>query len=419
MIFECMAVHIKTTTIKNIVQSKLNKCFEENVQGNNGWQYAKQSTWKPVDIFERLEQACFEKSSIEDVCSDFSGCSADTVQSRINDLDFDQTVKQINACLRDIYSGFRFHGNQTTTLAIDITDKEYYGNHSHELSVGSKPKNGTSYFNRYFTASIITENFNIPVYYRPLRQQDSLSPDDLIQEMLDELFLWLPVKRILGDAYFYSKEVIATCDFHGYEYLFKMSKYTGVKKAIAVIQETLAWMASAAGIDTSDVKGFYRWIKKNSLKNWKIPNPAGQDNSPPSEIILRAVYQKTRKRGGQIEEKIIFYTYVTNIKASVDYITKLYGTKWGIETGYRVENQFQAFTTSQYTSMRIWLTGLGFIMVALWLFLNLLFNRYQEELPDPASIPFSSRVYNTDVLFLTAKRFIRRIQQSWREKEGF
>ena len=88
-----MPVHLKTTTIKNIIQSKLNKCFEENVQGTDGWQYAKQSTWNPEDIFERLEQACLEKSSIEDVCSDFSGCSADTVQSRINDLDFDQTVK--------------------------------------------------------------------------------------------------------------------------------------------------------------------------------------------------------------------------------------------------------------------------------------------------------------------------------------
>lgn len=414
-----MRRQLKSATIKKIVHSKLKKFFEENIQGSKGWHYAKQAKYDPWDIFERLVQACCEKSSIEDVCGDFPGCSADTVQDHVNPLDFEPIVRQVNTFLRETTLAFHFHGNQIITLAMDITNKPFYGDPDHELSVGSKPKDGTYYFNRYFSVSLITPKYRLPVYFRPLRKQDSLSPYDLIQGMWDELRSWLPLQRLLGDAYFYSKEVVESCDFYGFEYLFNMTEYSWVKEAIAVIRETVELMAKAVGLDLRDVKGFYRWLGTHGLRVWKIPNQAVQGTSPASEVVLRIRYQKTKKRSGQIEEKLGFFSYVTNIHASGNYLATLYGSKWGIETGYRVENMFQAYTTSQYTSMRSWLTGLGFMFVSLWLYLNLLLNRYQTELPDSDSLPFTFRAYSTDTLVLIVKKFLRRIQPLWRQQEVF
>ena len=414
-----MPTYLKSATIKKIVQTKLNKFFASYVEGTKGWVYATQAKYQPIDIFERLIQACCENSSIEDVCDEFLGCSADTVQTRINPLEFDQIVHQINSFLKEIAIAFHFHGNQIVTIAIDITDKEFYGDSDHEFSKGSKPKNGTCYFNRYFTATIITPSFRLPVYFRPLRKKDSLSPHKLVQEMWDELRSWLPVQRLLGDGFFYSQAVVESCDFYGFDYLFNMTEYKWVKENIAVIKETLELMARAVGVDPTDIKPFWHWLGKHGLRTWKFPNQAVEATSPTSEIVLRLRYQKTKKRDGSVQEKIVFYSYVTNINASGDYLAKLYGSKWGIETGYRVQNQFQAYTTSQFTSMRIWLTGLGFVLMALWLFLNLLFNRFRNEISDPESLPDIFRVYRMDQLVLIAKKFLRRMQDLWRYQEGF
>lgn len=414
-----MRKHLKSATIKQIVHTKLNKFFVSYVDGTEGWIYASQSKWQPVDIFKRLIQACCEKSSIEDVCSEFSGCSANTVQYRINPLEFDQIVQQINQGLKEIVSNFHFHGNQILALAIDINDQEFYGDSNHELSVGSKPKNGTCYFNRYLTASLITPCYRLPVYFRPLRQTDSLSPIELITKLFASVQLWLPFKRIFADGYFYSQEVIDLCDFYQIGYIFNMRNYSWVRKAIEIIRQTIIQMAQSQGVNPTDLKKLYRWVKKTELEYWRIPNSSVPRSDLPSVVVLQVVLFRKRKRSGQITEKFVFYSYVTNLELSEEYLVSLFGSRWGIETGYRVLENFQAFTTSEQTSMRIWLMGLAYLLVGLWLYLNLLFNRYNENLSEPSIPLLWLRAYNSDKLQLTTKKMIRRLQQLWRQLEGF
>ena len=145
-------------TVRQRVWSELNKLFDRYLDGAEGWTFSKQSRWRPIDIFQRLVQAALEETSLEDVCSSFEGCSADTVHYRITKLGFMQVVRQLNDLLRYTAQGFHIHGKQKLTLAIDITDYPWYGDRDHELSVGSKPKSGTHYFQRYFTACILYLN---------------------------------------------------------------------------------------------------------------------------------------------------------------------------------------------------------------------------------------------------------------------
>ena len=106
------------------------------------------------------------------------------MQYRLNPLKPTQVTDQINRLLRDVGRQVRFHGNYLPTLAVDITDKEWYGDSEHEFSTGSKPKNGTDYSNRYFTATVIHPAWRLPVYVTPLFRQSYKQPDVLIGDLL-------------------------------------------------------------------------------------------------------------------------------------------------------------------------------------------------------------------------------------------
>ena len=172
----------KNDMVKNRIWMELYKLFDKFINNSTGWNYAVQSKWKSADVFHRLAQASLENTSIEDVCENHEGCSADTVQYRLKHVDFTQTVQQINDVLRYIAQGFKIHKNQKITVTIDVTDHPWYGDTDHELSVGSKIKSGTMFFNRYFTACIITKTYRIHIYFRPLRQEDGVNPHFLVEE---------------------------------------------------------------------------------------------------------------------------------------------------------------------------------------------------------------------------------------------
>ena len=142
----------KKDMVKNHIWMELYKLFAKFIDNSAGWKYAAQSKWTSADVFRRLAQASLENTSLEDVCENYEGCSADTVHYRLSKLDFSQTVQLINDVLRYIAQGFKLHKSQKITVAIDVTDHPWYGDTDHELSVGSKIKSGTIFFNRYFTA---------------------------------------------------------------------------------------------------------------------------------------------------------------------------------------------------------------------------------------------------------------------------
>ncbi|OLS23710.1 MAG: hypothetical protein HeimC3_23530 [Candidatus Heimdallarchaeota archaeon LC_3] len=192
-------------TVRQQVWSELHKLFGRFVEGTEGWIYSKQSRWSSTHVFQRLAQAALETASIEDVCNSFEGCSADTVQYRIKQLDFDKKVQQINDILRYNAQSFQIHKNTILTIAVDVTDYPWYGDRDHELSVGSKEKAGTLFFNRYFTACILTKTYRIPIYVCPLRQEDGVSPYKLMKDLIREINWWCPFSRVLADAWFFSK----------------------------------------------------------------------------------------------------------------------------------------------------------------------------------------------------------------------
>ena len=361
--------------VKDHIWMELFKLFDKFIDKSEGWKYAAQSKWKSADVFRRLAQASLENTSIEDVCGNYDGCSADTVQYRLKKLDFDRTVQQINDALRYIAQGFKLHKNQKFTVAIDVTDHPWYGDTDHELSVGSKIKSGTVFFNRYFTACLLTKTYRIPIYFRPLRQEDGVSPHFLVEELLREVFWWCPISRLLADAWFFSLDLFELLDMYKIEFLFNLKVRDKVKSRIEMIKETQKMLALQNDVDISKPKEFYQWLRKNDLLTFKFESAFTLRNFHQFPVVLQTILQKKQKGRKKYKEYVAVFSYTSNIEASGEYLKSLYKKRWGIETQYRVARQFQAKTSSLSSGLRILLNGLGYILTALWLRLSLISNR--------------------------------------------
>ena len=405
-------------TVRQQVWSELHKLFGRFFEGTQGWNYSKQSRWRPVDVFQRIVQAALENTSLEDVCSSFEGCSADTVQYRLNNLDFDYLVHQLNDMLRYITQGFHIHGRQKITLAIDITDFPWYGDRNHELSVGSKMQPGTIYFNRYFTACILTKTYRIPVYIRPIRQQDGVSPYILVEEMIREIYWWCPFIRLLGDAWFFSKDLLDLLERYRIEFLFKKKIQFNLKREIEQIKTNQYRLAELAGVDSSNPKKMFRWLKQQKLITFKFKSTLTMRNQRQYPVVVQTDFVKKKRNSKSEEQYIDWYAYTTNISASGTYLKDLYKSRWGIETQYRVAHQFQAKTTSSSTAVRILTIGLSFVLTGIWLRINAFINRISLKQKYTIDYDLPINIYASDVLKLTVSKLKRLIQTHWRVNYG-
>ena len=399
--------------VKNHVWKELYKLFDTFVDNSTGWKYTAQSKWKTADVFLRLAQASLENTSLEDVCDSYEGCSSDTVHYRLKKLDFDQTVSQINDMLRYTAQGFKIHKNQKIIIAIDITDHPWYGETDHELSVGSKLKAGTQFFNRYFTACIITKTYRIPVYFRPIRQEDGSSPHKLVEEMLREIFWWCPISRILADCWFFSLDLFEVLKMYKIQFLFNLKVRDKVKKRIEMVKETQRNLATQDDVDIADSKKFYQWLKKNELMTFKFESAFMYRNFYQFPVVLQTVLQKKQKGRKKFIEYVRLFSYTTNIDASGDYLKKLYKKRWGIETQYRVARQFLAKTCSQSTGLRIFLNGLSYVLTSLWLRLSLISNRIKEKKSEYIDFDLPLKIRITDPLIYTVSALKRIIRSEW------
>lgn len=318
-----------------------------------------------------------------------------------------------------IVSRFGIHGNQPLNLQIDINDQEYYGSSKSSLSTQSKAKNGTNKFNRYVTASLQIGKRSIPIYIRPMRQSDSFSPYSLIKEIFDTVEPRFLIDRFFADGYLSASEVIDFLQTRGIEYLFNMKEYSGVKKVIQSYRDTFLLLDSPEERKKLKETELFAWLIQKDLIysdfNFHF------DSRPDVEfkVILKAILHKKRKKGGKREWQVEFYSYCTNINASLQYTTSLYAKRWGIETGYRIIDCFKGFTTSRQVIPRILLYGIGMLLVCLWLLLNSIQNHLESLNFLFTCSQKAVTIRRLDQLITTGKKILRLIRRRWIEKEVY
>lgn len=280
--------------------------------------------------------------------------SAKYILDKLKQLDADYLVRIFDICREMIFQALlKLNSKKRKCLiAIDYHDKPFYGDKKTKGTVGCKRKASTNYAYRYITACIVEEGKRFNLASMPVTQLD----DE--QELL--------------------KEVIRFC-----------KKYAEI------------------GCLLLD-KGFnsvenYRLLEEELKENYIMP----QQKNEKLVAILKSekftaqsqfeyTFYETRSEEYRYKVKMFYiiaengekYAFVTNINATdkglLDIIVQCYDKRWGIETGYRIENKFLCKTTSKSFTIRTFFSLLSFLLQDFWIFNNYLLHK-EKGIHEPRS----------------------------------
>lgn len=396
--------------VKQVLEEKLFKIFDSHFAEVITSNLSKNSIYSSQDIFRPILLASLENTSIEDICSDFEVCSADTVQRRVKEIDFDDLENKIQEILKILLDSFGIHKNQKITLLIDITEFLYYGKQLFPIVTGTKPKNNTHKSIQFFTASILTDTYIIPVYIKTISTDYSRKPLNLIQDLFTNLNSKLNISRILGDSYFFNAEVKNFLESHELEFIFNLKEYPTIKKSIQEEIDFRMRMAGSSGVNINKPKNLLRWFKKNELDSFRFDTWYESHPEISFTVAIQLFVVKKKNKDKKIVDTLIWFSYATNTSIKVQYLVDVYKKRWGIETHYRIERQFLAKTCSRNNNYRFLIFGISLLLDSLWLILNAFLNRKKKLNSYQDLSLLCIKIYRRDRLVMTVKRFIRRLK---------
>ena len=226
-------------------------------------------------------------------------------------------------------------------VAIDFTDIEWYGEEL-PFIVKGKSKNGTDRFIRFATAGIVEDGKRFTLKVLPVTPLSC--KEKIVKDLINFVQKLVSIRVLLLDRGFYCNEVVQEIKKMKHCFVIPAKKYDKVKQ-----------------------------LMKTAYKD----GPQQYEMSKGATYILVVVKDENTKK---------LLTYATNldvIQPSV--IHELYTHRFGIETQYRLKNQFLGRTCSKQYGMRYGFFILAVALYNIWVLLNI-FERGRQGL-EPGKIP--------------------------------
>jgi len=395
---------------KKFVQKELYKLCDGYDTRQIMSKYSYKSTWQAQDIIKRMIHACLERTSLEDICSSTKGPSADTVHKRCSELQFDQAEKLVNGWLLEVVSRFKFHPNTKITLAFDLYNQCFYGETSYDWVTGTNRKKGTNYAISYLVVTIATQNIRCPVAVRLMTKKRQKEKASVVSQILDDLYLVLPVKRVLFDRGFCQEDIIQLAEDRGLEYVIAAIRHSSIKQASQIIQKTAQEHAGLAGININDPLAVGQWVRKRGLDTYRVEHVATGKNRKRVPLVAAFVRKRTHNRDPLKRRVYCLYLYLTNTKVSPRRVVKLYSKRWIVETDIRCTNDFRAVTNSTSPQLRLIFYGLAMVFNALWIVFSTFINRLIDLSLNSHDVDIIFFIKQADELVCIARRFLRFIR---------
>lgn len=273
------------------------------------------SVYKAYDIACRIVQSAAKERSLEAMHKLTKYLSADRVLERLHTL----SKEDIRSLVKPSLKGVKFP--RKVKLAIDFTDKQYYGNKNHPEVMGSK---GGKYVRKYIEVSTVSP----PLFI------DSLSVDqlthnkvDLITQLIDGFYAAFPkigIELLLLDRGFFAKEVVGYLMLQRIKFIMPAVKHKPIKELAKLFE-----------------KG-------------KIP-------------------EKIKYKFGDYYVNLVFikfdkevYVYMTNTNKGSAETAWLYRRRWQIETNFREQNNFLLKTKTTNFTIRYLTFVISGLLFNLW-----------------------------------------------------
>jgi hypothetical protein len=370
-------------------------------------EYSPTSIWQPKDILKAVNEACFHRTSLEDICETQENPSADTVLRRVSELDMEQIDQLLNGWISKQVRRLRFHHNTKLTASVDFYQQPYYGAPTPDWVIGMKRKKGTSYCICFVLESVTTHKIRCPVYVKLVTKKEYSDKVGLLAELWFKLPSNITIKRVFLDRWFSDDAIIEFLEEKRLEYVTAVKRVKSVKKSLEEIQTCLQQLAGQSCIDMTDKLALGQWCRKRGLDTFKVKDITLKKKGTPTTLVAVFVRVRTHNRDPTKRWTYTLYLYITNCRVSPRYIVKLYSKRWIIETDIRCIGTFKAVTNSIKPQLRFLFFGLAVFFDALWIVYSTLVNRLSQSSSDMFINLSSFYIKQSDSLQFTARRFLR------------
>lgn len=227
-------------------------------------------------------------------------------------------------------------------IAIDLHDVMYYGDHEETpMVIGTLHRDGSNYAFEYLTASVLTdgERLIVAVIGLASRGEIASSTEQIVRKLREELKV--RIRYLVFDGGFFNTNVLRFLEESRLKYIVRIGPTYNTKKM-------RLWQGRRFTYTTS---GHRR--RKSEQASF--------------EVVV--AYDKT---------KDYKYLFATSLPHRAETILKLFKNRWGIETSYRMSNQFLTKTTSRNYVVRLFYYLFACLVYNAWVTYNN--NANQQEL---------------------------------------
>ena len=326
---------------------KLNKFTLAIIASSISFIIGKNATYKTIDIIRVIIYASIRKLTVEGSSEELINlgkgviCSPDVVQRRIHQKSELEILTAFRKSLDNICNilwktRLLLH---RVTVAIDFTDKLYYGDKNDQGVIGTKYQRGTKYCFRYITLSIVIGEVKIVLQALPVKPFSDKAK--LVDRLLSEAEKKIRINLVLLDRSFFTKDVIQILDKHRLRFLLPVPKNKLIKKMIKQSHKNKNYVSTYKFKQGKKVVG--------SFTVFVILNPDSEE---------KQIWKRYHVFGTNLP--------VTNSNRQI--FAEIYRKRWNIETSFRVEkNDFLAETTSKSYKFRLFLFLVSIILYDLWM----------------------------------------------------
>lgn len=326
--------------LKDIIVTTLDKHINLVKRGN--------STYSDSQEFLVWSWAGVNQISVQQASEELCDCgfdvpSGDAVLDRLSNQPFKILEQGFHQVFKDQVSQARKQRlfTHTVIVAIDFTDLEWYGEEL-PFIVRGKAKKGTDRFIRFATIGIVEDGKRFTLKVLPVSPLSC--KEKIVNDLLDFVQKLVSIRVVLLDRGFYTNEVIQRIKNSGHSFVIPVKKCEKVKELMESVY-------------------------KNGPQCYEMSKG----------VTYTLVVVKDEDSG-----KLLPYaTNLDGIQPGI--IHELYTHRFGIETQYRLKNQFLGRTCSKQYGVRYGFFILAVALYNLWVLLNIL-ERGRQGL-EPGKIP--------------------------------
>lgn len=341
-----------------IPPSKVIKFLEKRVKPFFKIGISKRSKFNKDEIFKIFVHMSIQNSYAEGICN-YRKLLSDTPSSDT----FLRCIK--NTKTDDTKNEFSFFNKKAikigkrkslfltpVPIAIDWVDLMFYGDKETEMVIGTQHKKGSNYAYRYMSASVLIDDGRFVIAVKPCTSVGKKVLPEIIFDLLQEIQKEIKISHVIFDRGFYNLFLIDILKKKKIKFMIHMPK----NKKIERLKEENKFP-------------FVTEYKSDRYKKNK------KEKYPKVEFDLVGIEWE--------DKEWYFATNMKFDKTNIYTTIEIFRKRWGIETGYRMINQFLPKTTSKNYSVRAFYFYFACMMYNAWILFNLIKNKISRLLHIP------------------------------------